>query len=86
MAKEHLEYCLFEQFGGLNSERIVNDLEGPLISPNEGYIEFVWYKKINETDTAKIFITVYKYPKTFSLRDDFFWNKATMNKNWNQIR
>ena len=86
IAKEDLENILFEQFGNSDSERIVNNLKGPLVFSNKEYTEFIWYQKLNDKDTAKIFINVYKYPKTFSLRDDFFWNKTTMNNNWSQVK
>ena len=86
IAKEDLENILFEQFGNSDSERIVNNLKGPLVSKNKEYTEFIWYQKLNKEDTAKIFINVYKYPKRFSLRDDFFWNKTTMNNNWSQVK
>lgn len=86
IAKEDLENILFEQFGSSDSERILNNLKGPLITCKKGYTEFIWYHKLNKKDTAKIFINVYKYPKSFSLRDDFFWNKTTMNNNWTQIK
>ncbi|HEU4496919.1 MAG TPA: hypothetical protein VFR70_07700 [Flavobacterium sp.] len=86
IAKEDLENILFEQFGSSDSERILNNLRGPLISKNNLYTEFIWYQKLNENDTAKIFINVYRYPITFSLRDDFFWNKITMNSNWSQLK
>lgn len=86
IAEEDLENILFEQFGSLDSERIINNLKGPLVFSHKEYTEFIWYQKLNEKDSAKIFINVYKYPKTFSLRDDFFWNKITMNNNWSQVK
>ena len=86
IAKEDLENILLKQFGNSDSERIINNLKGPLVSSNKEYTEFIWYQKLNDKDTAKIFINVYKYPKTFSLRDDFFWNKTTMNNNWSLVK
>lgn len=86
IAKEDLENILFEQFGKSDYEKIMNNLKGPIVFINKDYTEFVWYQVLNKKDTAKIFINIYKYPKTVSLRDDFFWNKTTMNNNWSQIK
>jgi hypothetical protein len=57
-------------------------LIGPVISDKGNYVEFEWYKLLEWGDTSAIYIDVYKKPTSFSWKDDFFWQKITMNYQW----
>lgn len=57
-------------------------LKGPIILKKNKYYEFMWYRVLDWGDTAAIFIDVYKYPTSFSWRDDYFWPRITMNYQW----
>lgn len=66
----------------LSVDSVRSQLLGPIIQDHEKYVEYKWYKELEWGDTAAIFIDVYKYPSTFSWRDDFFWPRLTMNYQW----
>jgi hypothetical protein len=86
IAATQLEDVIFEQFGQSNSQKLLNSLEGPIVKKDKEFNEFIWYKKVSVKDTAKIYIRVFKYPTSFSWRDNYFWNQTTMNYNWQKIK
>lgn len=60
-------------------------LKGPIILKENKYNEFMWYRVLDWGDTAAIYIDVYKYPTSFSWRDDYFWPRITMNYQWGYL-
>jgi hypothetical protein len=60
-------------------------LIGPIILKKNTYNEFMWYRVLDWGDTAAIYIDVYKYPTSFSWRDDYFWPRITMNYQWGYL-
>lgn len=56
------------------------ELDGPLIIDKGRHIEFQWYKVLKWGDTASVYANVYKYPNSFSWRDNFFWTNIGMNE------
>jgi hypothetical protein len=60
-------------------------LKGPIIIEKNKYNEFMWYRVLDWGDTAAIYIDVYKYPTSFSWRDDYFWPRITMNYQWGYL-
>lgn len=57
-------------------------LSGPKVSDRGKYLEFEWYKILEWGDTAALHIAIYKWPCSFSWRDDFYWPRITMNYQW----
>jgi hypothetical protein len=86
IAESQLDDAMFAQFSVNSYERVMNDLSGPMINKKSDYYEYIWYKKITPNDTAKIFIKVYRYPKSWSWRDNFYWTRTTMNYEWLEIK
>ena len=64
------------------SDSLKKQLSGPLVSDKGIYVEYKWYKNLEWGDTAAVYIDVYKQPSSFSLRDNFFWPRTTMNYQW----
>lgn len=60
-------------------------LKGPIILNKNKFNEFMWYSVLDWGDTAAIYIDVYKYPASFSWRDNYFWPRITMNYQWGYL-
>ncbi|MBU1369580.1 MAG: hypothetical protein KJ578_03815 [Bacteroidetes bacterium] len=66
-------------------DSVRKQLKGPIILKKNKYSEFMWYRVLDWGDTAAIYIDVYKYPTSFSWRDDYFWPRITMNYQWGYL-
>ncbi|MDX9947000.1 MAG: hypothetical protein RBS38_06500 [Bacteroidales bacterium] len=85
IASDELRNALYEEFGQPHSDSILNQLTGPLILEQENYVEFKWFKVLEWGDTASIYIDVYRSPSSFSWRDNYFWQRVTMNHQWGYL-
>lgn len=83
IARDELVTEVSDRFGDTHYEAVLEQFKGPEIIENkqEGYVEFKWYTKVANGDTAYIYIDVFKSP----LAKYFITPRVTMNHQWQMV-